>query len=57
MLGRCSPQIAAILSAAMGGLGVFSAIDNLASPVVAARTIILLAGAFVLSSFGQPRRQ
>ena len=48
-----TPQTTAILSAAMGGFGVFSAIDTFDSPVVAARAIILLVGALALSSFGQ----
>jgi len=40
-----TPQITAILSAAMGGFGVFSVIDSFASPIVTARAIILLIGA------------
>jgi hypothetical protein len=43
--------IMAILSAAMGGFGVFSAIDSFTSSAVAARAIILLVGALALSSW------
>jgi hypothetical protein len=49
MLRQCSPRIMAILSAAMGGFGVFSAIGSFTSPAVAARAIILLIGALALS--------
>jgi hypothetical protein len=37
----------------MGGFGVFSAIDSVASPAVAAQAIVLLVSAFALSFLGQ----
>jgi hypothetical protein len=47
------PWIQAILAAVMGVFGVFHAVYSLMSPDVAAKAILLLGGAYVLSYSGQ----
>jgi hypothetical protein len=53
LLSDLVPWIQAILAAVMGVFGVFHAVYSLMSPDVAAKAILLLGGAYVLSYSGQ----